>query len=288
MEIKRFIPESLDEALDVLTNNSDVTFLAGGTDVMVSSYSGIGVDPVIKGSVMFISSLDELKGIKKNEDGSVEIGALSTSREIAESDLIHPLLREAASKMGAISLRNSATIGGNIGNASPKGDMPQPLILLDAELVLLSKGGERRVKVDDYILGSKKTCRRSDEIITKIIIPKVDLTHYYYKKIGMRRANAISKLSLSCGAKVLDGYVLDFRASSGAAGPKVMRSREAEKILINRTLVDLPKYKEEFLDAWNSVISPHAMPEYRRGATRRMLEYFIDKLSSGASEGYVR
>lgn len=287
MEVNRFIPETLDEALEILSENNNVTIIAGGTDVMVSSYSGIGVDPVIKGSVMFISSLDELKGIKTNEEGSVEIGALSTSREIAMSSQIHPLLREAASGMGAVSLRNSATIGGNIGNASPKGDMPQPLILLDAEVVLTSKRGERRVKVDDFILGSKKTLRESDELITSVIIPKSELTHYYYKKIGMRRANAISKLSLSAGAKIVDGYVLDFRASSGAAGPKVERSREAEKILINKRLNELQDHKEEFLNAWDGVISPHAMPEYRRGATRRMLSHFIDEISDGVAPGRV-
>lgn len=189
--------------------------------------------------------------------------------------------------MGAIALRNSATIGGNIANASPKGDMPQPLILMDAEVVLTSVDGERRVPVDSFIIKHKTIDLRDDEIITKIIIPKPEFTHIFYRKIGMRRANAISKLTLSAAATVKDGVIADFRASSGAAGPKVARSRKAEEILIGKTLTELAGVKDEFLDAWNAVISPHAMPEYRRNTTRRMLEHFIDALAAGHPAGRV-
>ena len=146
---------------------------------------------------------------------------------------------------------------------------------------------KRLVKVDDFILGAKKTQLEKGEIITSVLIPPSNLTHCYYRKIGMRRANAISKLTISIGAEVRDGKVVDFRASSGAAGPKVIRSHSSESILIGKTLSELPEYKEEFLDAWNNAISPRAMPEYRRGATRRMLSFFIDALSSGAEEGII-
>ena len=254
---------------------------------MVSGANGTGVNPSFSRPVVIISNLSELKGIRKREDGWTEIGALSTSREIAESGLVHPLVRKAASLMGAVALRNCATIGGNIANASPKGDTPQPLILLDAEVTLKSVRGERRMKVDDFILGAKKTKLEKGEIITSVLIPPSSLTHCYYRKIGMRRANAISKLTISIGAEVRDGKVVDFRASSGAAGPKVIRSHEAESILIGKTLSELTEYKEEFLDAWNNAISPRAMPEYRRGTTRRMLSFFIDALSAGVQEGII-
>ena len=165
--------------------------------------------------------------------------------------------------------------------------MPQPLILLDAEVVLTSVDGERRMLVDDYIIATKKTALREDEIITKVIIPKQDFTHIFFRKIGMRRANAISKLTLSAAATVRDGVVVDFRASSGAAGPKVARSRKAEELLIGKKVSELHTCKEEFLDAWNTVISPHAMPEYRRNTTRRMLAFFIDALEAGHAPGRV-
>ena len=284
-KVKCFIPETLEEALRI-RKETGATILAGGSDLMVSNSMGAGITPAFRGDVMIITGLKELKGITETAD-TVEIGALTTSAEIAGSPIAPELLKDAASRMGAIALRNSATIGGNIANASPKGDMPQPLILMDAEVVLKSLDGERRVLVDDFIIAHKKTELRDDEIITGIVIPKPQFTHIFYRKIGMRRANAISKLTLSAAATVRDGVLADFRASSGAAGPKVARSRKAEEILIGRKLEELSTCKEEFLDAWNGVISPHAMPEYRRNTTRRMLAFFVDALAAGHAPGRV-
>ena len=284
-KVKCFIPETLEEALRI-RKETGATILAGGSDLMVSNSMGAGITPAFRGDVMIITGLKELKGITETAD-AVEIGALTTSAEIARSPIAPELLKDAASRMGAIALRNSATIGGNIANASPKGDMPQPLILMDAEVVLKSLDGERRVLVDDFIIAHKKTELRDDEIITGVVIPKPQFTHIFYRKIGMRRANAISKLTLSAAATVRDGVLADFRASSGAAGPKVARSRKAEEILIGRKLEELSACKEEFLDAWNGVISPHAMPEYRRNTTRRMLAFFIDALAAGHAPGRV-
>ena len=284
-KVKCFIPETLEEALRI-RKETGATSLAGGSDLMVSNSMGAGITPAFRGDVMIITGLKELKGITETAD-TVEIGALTTSAEIAGSPIAPELLKDAASRMGAIALRNSATIGGNIANASPKGDMPQPLILMDAEVVLKSLDGERRVLVDDFIIAHKKTELRDDEIITGIVIPKPQFTHIFYRKIGMRRANAISKLTLSAAATVRDGVLADFRASSGAAGPKVARSRKAEELLIGRKLEELSACKEEFLDAWNGVISPHAMPEYRRNTTRRMLAFFIDALAAGHAPGRV-
>ena len=230
-QVKCFIPETLEEALRI-RKETGATILAGGSDLMVANSMGAGVTPAFKGDVLIITNLKELKGIRALPDGSVEIGACTTSAEIARSPIAPELLKDAASRMGAIALRNSATIGGNIGNASPKGDMPQPLILMDAEVVLTSVDGERRMLVDDYIIATKKTALREDEIITKVIIPKQDFTHIFFRKIGMRRANAISKLTLSAAATVRDGVVVDFRASSGAAGPKIARSRKAGHFVI--------------------------------------------------------
>ena len=245
-ELKCYVPENLEEALRIRKETGAIP-LAGGSDLMVQHYSGTDISPEFGKPIVIISNLGELKGIRKREDGKIEIGALSTSAEIASSDLVPYLVRAAASRMGAISLRNSATIGGNIGNASPKGDLPQPLILLDAEVVLKSIDGERTLLVDDFIKGAKKTELKDDEIIFSVLIKPQDFTYYMYHKIGTRRANAISKLSISVGANVEDGTITEFRASSGAAGPKVARSRDVERMLIGHKTSEIPELKEEFL-----------------------------------------
>ncbi len=284
-EVKCYIPKSLSEALKI-RKESKARPLAGGSDLMVAYYKGIGIAPTFPFPVMIITSLqDELGKIFMDEDNVVHIGALATPSDIASSPLIPFPVREAASRMGAPSLRNTATIGGNIANASPKGDLPQPLILLDASVTLKSEDGERTILLDDFITGSKKTLLRDDEIISEILIPPVKATHYFYHKIGMRRSNAISKLSLSAMFDIEDGVVRDFRASSGAAGPKVRRSREAEMLFIGLKIEDLPSRLPEFLEKWNAILSPHAMPEYRRVSTRRMLLAFIEKVSHGLEPG---
>ena len=225
--VKCFIPETLEEALRI-RKETGATVLAGGSDLMVANSMGAGVTPAFKGDVLIITNLKELKGIRALPDGSVEIGACTTSAEIARSPIAPELLKDAASRMGAIALRNSATIGGNIGNASPKGDMPQPLILMDAEVVLTSVDGERRMLVDDYIIATKKTALREDEIITKVIIPKQDFTHTFFRKIGMRRANAISKLTLSAAAtrrrSWASGILRDIRRAPRSPAPVKRRS----------------------------------------------------------------
>ena len=279
-----YIAHTLEEALEIRKTTGAIP-LAGGTDLMVQHKTGVGCVPAFDKPIVIISNLKELRGIQKKEDGSVMIGALTTSAEIASSELVPYPVRAAAGRMGAVALRNVATIGGNIGNASPKGDLPQPLILLDAEVVLMSKEGVRTVLLDDFIMGAKKIDLHEDEIIAAVRIPEIKVTHQFFHKVGTRRANAISKLTLSCVANIEDGVVVDFRASSGAAGPKVARSREAEEMIIGLRIEEIPDHIGEFTKKWDTVISPHAMPEWRRNSTRRLLTYFLEKLSSGAEPG---
>ena len=269
-----YVAASLDEALKI-RKETGAHVLAGGTDLMVQFRQGTGISPVFPFPVVIISSVRELDDITAGDDGTVTIGALAVPARIAESQLVPYPVRAAAARMGAPALRNSATIGGNIGNASPKGDLPQPLIMLDARVVLTSLDGEREMLLDDFILGSKKTALRDDEMISAGRIPRVSWSYVFYRKSGTRRANAISKLSLSALMRFEDGRIADFRAASGASGPKVIRSREAENMLKGLDDAEARAELPAFLDAWNEALSPHAMPQYRRNTTRRMLEHFI-------------
>ena len=274
-EMKCYMPKTLEEALTIKAEH-DVIPLAGGSDLMVSHKRTMGLTPEFEKPVMIIRNLKELQRIYLNDKGECYIGACCTSAQIAESTLVPWHLRQAASRMGAIGLRNSATIAGNIANASPKGDTPGPLYLLDARVKLSSKNGEREELVSDFIVKFRTIDLRPDELITEVIVPysEDDFDYIFWHKVGTRKANAISKITLSQAIKFnADGTVRDYRVSATATGAKTNRSRAVEEILIGKTIT--PEITEEVIAAFDQVISPRAMPEFRREATRRMIRRFL-------------
>ena len=273
-EVKCYMPKTLAEALEIKAQH-DVIPLAGGSDLMVAHKRTIGLTPVFEKPVMIIRNLPELKKIYINGNGECCIGAGCTSAEIAESTLCPWHLRQAASRMGAIGLRNSATIAGNIANASPKGDTPGPLYLLDARVKLQSVRGEREELVSDFIVKFRTIDLKPDELITEIIVPysEDDYDYIFWHKVGTRKANAISKITLSQAIRFDGDVVADYRVSATATGAKTNRSRDVENILIGKKIT--PDVIEDVIAAFDQVISPRAMPEFRREATRRMIRRFL-------------
>ena len=277
-EVKCYIPKTLKEALEIKAK-IDVLPLAGGSDLMVAQKRTIGLTPEFEKPVMIIRNIPELKGIYVNEKGECCIGAGCTSAEIAENPLCPWHLRQAASRMGAIGLRNSATIAGNIANASPKGDTPGPLYLLDARVKLSSLRGDREELVSDFIVKFRTIDLKEDELITQIIVPysEDDFDYVFWHKVGTRKANAISKLTVSQALKFAsDGKtVSDYRLSATATGAKTNRSRDVENLIIGKEITD--ETIEAVVNGFDQVISPRAMPEFRREATRRMIRRFLSE-----------
>ncbi len=277
-EVRAYIPETLKEALEI-RSKTDCIPLAGGSDLMVSNKRTTGVAPSFDKPVLIIRNLKELKEISVNGKGECVIGAGCTSAEIAQSSVVPWHLRQAASRMGAVALRNSATIAGNIANASPKGDTPGPLYLLDARVRLTSLAGEREVLVSDFIVKFKTIDLHPDELITAVVVPlsERNFDYIFWHKVGTRKANAISKLTLSQAIKFDGRIVSDYRLSATATGAKTNRSREVEKLIIGKEIT--PALIEQVIDAFDEVISPRAMPEFRREATRRMIRRFLSVAS---------
>ena len=275
-EVKCYIPKTLEEALDIRSQH-DVIVLAGGSDLMVSHKRTLGLTPVFEKPVMIIRNLRELQNISINDKGECCIGAGCTAAQIAESTIAPWHLRQAASRMGAVGLRNSATIAGNIANASPKGDTPGPLYMLDARVKIQSKTNTREELVSDFIVRFREIDLRPDELITEIIVPlsEDDFDYIFWHKVGTRKANAISKITLSQAIKFdKDGEtVKDYRLSATSTGAKTNRSRDVESILIGHKIT--AEITEEVINAFDKVISPRAMPEFRREATRRMIRRFL-------------
>jgi CO/xanthine dehydrogenase FAD-binding subunit len=188
-------------------------------------------------NVLDIHKLDELRGIDVTESGELKIGALTTFREIIDSELVQawaPCLIESARSVGARTIQNRATIGGNIGNASPAGDSLPVLMALDSRLVVASAlRGEREIDFE-YLFTEYRTLNmQPDELIVAVIIPEVTSNdHTHYRKVGTRSAQAISKVCLSGRIRIEEGIVTQARIAYGAVGPVPMRCTAVEEALV--------------------------------------------------------
>ena len=227
--------ESLAEALDFLDRNGPAAkIIAGGTDLLVELR---GISPREKGpgTVLDITPIDELKGIK--DDGTViTVGALTTHREINTSPIIlehAPLLATACSTIGAAQHRNIATIGGNVINGSPAADSVPALIALNAEAVFQSKSGERVSLLKDIYLKPYLTDIKDGEILTAVRFPRLpDGARSSYIKLGRRNALAISRMNVAVVLVIREGKITEARISPGSTTPTPDRIEAAEEILI--------------------------------------------------------
>ena len=206
--------------------------LAGGTDLMVQMTGEIGEPPA---RLLDIWRLDELRGIAVEADALV-IGALSTYSEIRRSPLVAefmPALSEAAATIGAAQIQNRGTIGGNVVNASPAGDTLPVLLATGATYVLGSAQGEREVAADDFWPAYRTTARRDDELLLRIRVPLAPDRQIRFRKVGTRRAQAISKvvMALAWRASSDASPWTDVRLALGSVAATTVRAPDAEAAL---------------------------------------------------------
>jgi xanthine dehydrogenase FAD-binding subunit len=270
---RTFRPKSLSEALEIRADARVIPF-AGGTDLMVHNRRNSGVNPRFDAPVLFLDAIDEIREITRLEN-EVSIGAATPLAQLLEAD-VPELLKQSIRDIGGPALRNRATIGGNICNASPAGDTLPALYVHEATVVLESVTGTRIIGIDAFQTGPGRTDLGSDEILTRILIPILAEGSLYYRKVGTRRANAISKLSAAGYAASAHGRITDFRFAYGAVAPTVVRIPDAERLVINgEKAVDV-------LDAAGRYISPiddqRSSAGYRRQVTLNALEEFLHRL----------
>ena len=188
-------PRTLEAAYALLAHGSWRP-VAGGTDLLVQIAGGTGKPP---DRVLDLASLDELRGIAIRDEALV-IGSLTTYTELRRSDAcrVHaPALVEAAATIGAAQIQNRGTLGGNIANASPAGDTLPVLLATDAMFDLGGPRGERSVPADAFWLGYRQTALAPDELILRVRIPVAPGRVVRFRKIGTRRAQAISKVVMA-------------------------------------------------------------------------------------------
>jgi CO/xanthine dehydrogenase FAD-binding subunit len=224
-------PRNLADALDLLAREpGEWKPFAGGTDLMVLLEAG----KLPHRKFLSIWKLPELRGISVTP-AHVTLNALTTYSEIRRHEILareFPLLCSAAAETGGVATQNRGTLGGNIANASPAADSPPALLVYDGELELLSASGARWVPYCGFWTGYKQIAMRGDELIRAIRLPRNhNLSRQFYRKVGTRRAQAISKVCFAGAARMDTGRVVDVRIALGSVAPKVLRATETEKIL---------------------------------------------------------
>jgi len=229
-------PETLQEAIELLASGDALVF-AGGTDVMPQIRTG---SRQLRPILINISRITDLRGISR--DGTrLRIGALTTVTDILESALLKetaPVLVAAADRFASGQVRNAATVGGNLGNASPAADLAIPLLLLDAEVELFSRK-RRVVPLTDFFLGPGRSVLEPGEILTHVQfeVPRNDFTARFVKfGGGTRPAMDISVVSVGVAGVVAGRALSRVRVALGAAAPTPLRATKTEAFLEGKGL----------------------------------------------------
>lgn len=273
-------PSSLDDALGLIANDGWKPF-AGGTDLMVLLEAG----RLESRRYVNIWHLDELREFETTPN-SITLGALTTYSDVQANQVLReefPMLCQAASETGGLAIQNRGTIGGNIVNASPAADSPPALLAYDAEIELTSKNGSRWLPYHGFHVGYKQMLLRPDELLTRIRLPrnKVGWIHYF-RKVGTRKAQAISKVCFSALGHVHNEQVADVRVVFGSVAPIVVRCVSVENELRNKVISgDMIASACQLLRREISPIDDvRSTAPYRLQIAQNLLTDFLSRLSS--------
>jgi CO/xanthine dehydrogenase FAD-binding subunit len=227
-------PNNLQEAFSAMEHYSSgqLLLLAGGTDLI----------PQLRKREKHAECILDLGGLGldyiKREDGQIRIGALTTFRTIIRDKNIGselPILAQAAGKVGAIQTQSLATMGGNLCSGLPSADSATPLMVLNAQLRLVSKERERLVAVKDFFIGPGKTVLQVDEILKEIIIPLDQSLKANFLKIGRRKAMSLPIINCSASLRLdRHGLIEAARIALGSVGPIPVRVKLAEELLMGK------------------------------------------------------
>jgi CO/xanthine dehydrogenase FAD-binding subunit len=229
-------PASLAEALALIEREPGVWKpFAGGTDLMVLLEAG----RLAHRNYVNIWGLNELRGIEAT-DTHITLGALTTYTGVQATPILRrefPMLCQAASETGGLAIQNRGTMGGNIVNASPAADSPPALLAYDAEIELISTRGSRWLPYQGFHTGYKQMHIASDELLSRIRLPRntAGSTHYY-RKVGTRKAQAISKVCFAAVGKTDREKIKDTRIVVGSVAPIVVRCVQTENALRGQKL----------------------------------------------------
>ena len=271
-------PDNLDSALELLGNLRDkAKIIAGGTDLLPL----LREDLLSPTHIVDIGSLTELNFIRKDEQ-LIRIGAATKMRSIEESDVVRreiPMFADAAQLIGEIGVRNLATLGGNLANASPAGDTAPPLLVLDASATIRSREAERTIPLEDFFVHVKKTILKPDEILTEIKIPIPPRNSgAAFLRLAKRGGNIISIVSAAALMALDNGVCKTVRIAMGSVAPTPIRIPTVERVLKGAKITEtkIREAAEKTRDSIKPISDVRASAEYRKETSvvivRRALE----------------
>lgn len=271
------VPRTLDEAYALL-GAAPHRPVAGGTDLLVQLTGELAPPP---DRVVDLWRLDELRGIAL-EQGALVLGALTTYTEIRRSAFCRehvPALVAAAQTIGAAQIQNRGTLGGNIANASPAGDTLPVLLATDAEIVVGSARGERRVPAREFWVGYRTTALAPDELVIAVRIPLAGGREVRFRKIGTRRAQAISKVVLALAWREhgrAAGWS-DVRLALGSVAATPIRAATTEAVLegSHPTPETADRAAETLAGELRPIDDVRSTADYRRAVAARVLHRLI-------------
>lgn len=286
-----FEPLTIKEAVEILAEKgSGAYLLAGGTDLLVRMKR----EDITPTALVNLKRINALNEIKSDKNG-IRIGALSSISSIENSQAIrrsYPVLSQSAGTLGTRSIRNLATIGGNIGRASPASDMSPALIVLQAKVAAQGPSGKREMEIENIFTGPGATSLSSGEIITSFILPNMaPNTGAAYLKMGRRSGGGDCAL---VGVAVLltmsNGEAGDIRIVFSSVGPKPMRARHAEEVIMSGTLTE-ERMKEAARTAegeMSPITDMRCSASYRRELIRVLTFRALQEAQQKAQGGIVK
>lgn len=271
-------PKTLNDALALLARDAGTWKpFAGGTDLMVLLEAG----KLAQRKFFSIWKLPELHGITETRE-HVTLGALTTYTAVQKNETVQrefPLLCRAAAETGSVATQNRGTLGGNIANASPAADSPPALLVYDAELELVSARGARWLPYAQFHKGYKQMDLAPDELIARIrILRACKGWKQYFRKVGTRRAQAISKVCFAGAAQIENNRVTDVRIALGSVAPAPLRCMKTEEFLRatgSLTPAAVKKAQEVLAQEIAPIDDFRSTANYRRRVAQNLLEEFL-------------
>jgi len=279
-----FAPQKIEEALEILSKyGKEIKVIAGGTDLLIQYYDRLYE---INGW-LDLKNIKELKEIKIHQN-QMEIGAMVTHAQLEKSEDIKkyfPVLSQAAADIGSPQIRNRGTIGGNIVNASPAGDLLSPLMAYDAQFKLLSVQKEALISAEEFFIGPKKTILEPAQLLTRIILllPS-ERTYGSWIKIGKRKALIIATITLALVVEMAEDNktVKDVRTCLGSVAPTPIEIKEIKKKIIGKNFeqLDFAELGQIVEDKISPIDDIRGTREYRKDVAKNIMINALEEIAS--------